>query len=139
MSNAPAPDPGDTPPRMSLCDLIPALRLREGGAQHLLERMDPVIFDELHALATHRGMETADLAAEFLEALIIEAADTAWCIGLKRLSPFVPDPDATLLASALYNAMEARLRRDVRIPATLPVAVTTLGFIRSGWPYSQIY
>lgn len=100
MSNALTPDPGDVPPGISLCDLIPALRLREGGVQHFLERIDPVIFDELHAPATHRGMDTADLAAEFLEAC---------------------------------------LRRDVGISATLPVAVTTLGFICPGWPYTQLY
>lgn len=95
MSSASNPDSCDLPLRMSLCDLIPAPRLRGGDAQHLLARIDPVIFDALHALAAHRGMETADLAAEFLKRLVIEAADTAWCIGLRRLSPFVPDPDAT--------------------------------------------
>jgi hypothetical protein len=138
MSNAPNPRAQKSgPPVMSLCDLIPALRSRQSGAQYLLARMDPAIFDALHALAAHRGMDTADLAAEFLEALVIEAADTAWRLGLARLSPLVSDPDAMLLGSALGSAMEVRLRRDLRIAATLPVTVATFGFIRSGWPYSQ--
>jgi hypothetical protein len=122
---------------MRLRDLIPALKAKHGSAGVLLQRIDPAIVDELCAFAAHRHIDLMDLAADCLEQLAFDAADTIWQIGIERHGDFDDDPEAALLGSILRKAICTRLQRERLIGSATLVQTVVIGFSRSGHPYKM--
>lgn len=120
---------------MRLCDLIPALQAQNVAASALLQRIDPAISDEIRAYAAHRHVDLMDLAAECLEQLASDAADTVWQLGIDRRGAFDEDPEAALLGDILRTAVRARMRRERQIVSVTPVQTVWLKFHRLGHPY----
>jgi hypothetical protein len=100
---------------MRLSDLIPALKAQHVSANAVLRRIDPAIIDELRAYTAHRHVELMDLAADCLERLASDAADTIWQLGIERQAAFHDDPEAALLGSILGKALRSRLQREFLI------------------------
>jgi hypothetical protein len=123
--------------QMRLRDLIPALRAQDGSASGLLRRIDPSIADELRAYAAHRHVDLMDLAADCLEQLASDAADTIWQIGIERHGDSDDDPEAALLGSILRKAVRSRLQREHLIGSDAIIRRVSIGFSRSGHPYSM--
>lgn len=122
---------------MRLHELISALRLQRGSAIALMRRVDPLIADEFRAVAAHRRVELMDLAADCLEQLAFDAADTVWQLGIERHSDASDDPEAALLGSILRTAIRSRLRREKMIGSEMAVQTVFLEFRRLGHPYSR--
>jgi hypothetical protein len=122
---------------MRLRDLIPALKAQHWSASGLLQRIDPAITDELRAYAAHRQVELTHLAAECLEQLASDAADTVWQIGVERHGDFSDDPEAALLGSILRKAVRSRLQREQLIGSETIVQTVVIGFCRFGHPYTM--
>jgi hypothetical protein len=122
---------------LRLSDLIPALKAQHGSALALLRRIDPEIADELFAFAVHRHVTLTDLAADCLEQLALEAADTIWQIGVERHGDFEEDAEASLLGTVLRKSIRNRLHRENLIVSDLPVAAVFMSFSRSGHPYTM--
>jgi hypothetical protein len=122
---------------MRLTDLIPALKAQHGSAGALLQRIDPAITDELRAYAAHRHIDLMDLAADCLEQLASDAANTVWQLGIERHEDFNDDPEAVLLGSILQKAVRAHLQREHLIGSEVIVQTVYIGFSRSGHPYTM--
>lgn len=122
---------------MRLRDLIPALKAQHGSASGLLQRIDPAIADELRAYAAHRHIDLMDLAADCLEKLALDAADTVWQIGIERHGDWNDDPEATLLGSILSRTVRSRLQREQLIGSATIIQTVVIGFSRSGHPYTM--
>ncbi len=122
---------------MRLRDLIPALKAQHGSACALLQRIDPAIADELRAYAAHRHVDLPELAADCLEQLASDAADTIWQIGIERHADFNDDPEAALLGSILRKTIRSRLQREHLIGSEIIVQTVFIGFGRSGHPYTM--
>ncbi|MFM9973947.1 MAG: hypothetical protein ACKVON_05145 [Beijerinckiaceae bacterium] len=122
---------------LRLSELIIALRSRHHLADALMARIEPDIMDELRAVAAHRVVDIEDLAADFLERLAAEAADAAWQVGVVRLSPFDPDPEAALLGIVLQSAARDQIQQNVRISAECSSFTTHCTFLRHGHPYGM--
>ncbi len=127
----------NTDATMRLRDLIPALKAQHVSACALLQRIDPAIADELRAYAAHRQVDLPDLAADCLEQLASDAADTIWQIGIERHADFDDDPEAALLGSILRKAIRSRLQREQLIGSETIVQTVYIGFCRSGHPYAM--
>ncbi len=127
---------GDVDP-MRLTDLILALKAQHGSASGLLQRIDPTIMDELRACAAHRQTDPMVLAADFLEQLACDAADTVWQLGIQRHADFDDDPEAALLGSMLQKAVRSRLQREHLIASATIARTVVVGFYRSGHPYTM--
>jgi hypothetical protein len=122
---------------MRLRDLIPALKAQHGSARALLQRIDPAIADELRAYAAHRHVNLTDVAADCLEQLASDAADTIWQLGIERHGDFDNDPEAALLGSIIRKTIRARLQREHLIGSEVVVQTVYIGFSRSGHPYTR--
>ncbi len=122
---------------MRLRDLIPALKAQNSSASALLQRIDPAITDELRAYSAHRQVDLMDLAADCLEQLASDAADTIWQLGIERHGDFDDDPEAALLGSILRQAVRSRLQREHLIGSEAIVQTVFIGFNRSGHPYTM--
>lgn len=122
---------------MRLRDLIPALKAEHSAAIALLQRIDPAIIDELRAYAAHRHISLMDLAADCLEHLASDAADTIWQLGVERHGRFDDDPEASLLGSVLQKLVRARLQREHLIGSAIFVRTVFVGFCRTGHPYTM--
>lgn len=122
---------------MRLRDLILALKAQHGSASAVLSRIDPAIADELRAYAAHRHVDLMDLAADCLEQLAYDAADTLWQIGIERHGQSNHDPEAALLGGILRKAVRSRLQGEHLIGSAVIVQTVTIGFSRSGHPYTM--
>jgi hypothetical protein len=122
---------------MRLRDLIPALKAQHETASALLQRIDPAIADELSAYAAHRQVDLMDFAADCLEQLASDAADTVWQLGIERHSDFDDDPEAALLGSVLRKAVRSRLQREHLIGSETIIQTVFIRFSRSGHPYTM--
>ncbi len=122
---------------LRLRDLIPALKAQHVSACALLQRIDPAIADELRAYAAHRQVDLTDLAADCLEQLASDAADTIWQLGIERHADFDDDPEAALLGRILRKTVRARLQREHLIGSETIVQTVFIGFSRSGHPYAM--
>jgi hypothetical protein len=135
--NASKPHGKNNDAPMRLRDLIPALKAQHVSASTLLQRIDPAIIDELRAYAAHRHVDLMDLAADCLEQLASDAADTIWQLGIERHGDFDNDPEAALLGTILRKAVRARLQREHVIGSEAIVQTVVIGFSRSGHPYAM--
>ena len=122
---------------MRLRDLIAALRARHGSATALLQRIDPAIADELHAYAAHRNIDLMDFAADCLERLAADAADTLWQLGIERHTLITDDPETALVSGVLQTAVRSRLQKGQRLAPGTTVRTVFIGFSRSGHPYAM--
>ena len=122
--------------QMRLRDLIPGLKAQDGSARALLQRIDPALADELRAYAAHRHVDLLDLAADCLEQLATDAADTVWRLGIERHQDIDEDPEARLLGDVLLMAVRSRLRHEQMIVSEAIVQTACFRFRRSGHPYT---
>jgi hypothetical protein len=122
---------------MRLRDLIPALRAQHASAQALVNRIDPSIADELCAVAAHRRIDLMDLAADCLEQLALDAADTIWQLGVERNTGLHDDPEAALLGSILRQAVRTRLGHGYVLSSHSVLPSVLIGFTRSEHPYTM--
>ncbi len=123
--------------QMRLRDLIPALRAQSGSAHALLQRIDPAVADELYAYAAHRHIDPLDLAADCLEQLAADAADTVWRVGIERHREIDADPEAGLLGSVLLTTIRSRQRNERLVGSEPLVQIVHFVFRRIGHPYTS--
>ena len=122
---------------MKLRDLIAALRVKHGSAVDLLQRIDPAVADELHAFTAHRRIDVMDFAADCLEQLAADAADTLWQLGIERHTLITDDPEPALVSGVLLTAVRSRVQQTLCLKPGTADRIVFIGFSRSGHPYTM--
>ncbi|ACK51365.1 hypothetical protein Msil_2436 [Methylocella silvestris BL2] len=100
---------------LPLRDLVAGLRSGGIEASAILNRLDPDLADEIHAVAVHRGVTTESYLAGALVNFALEAADEAWRRLGERAAPIDADQEAAAFGVLLSEALRRTLTRDARI------------------------
>ena len=123
--------------RMRLRDVIAAMRGKHGSAVDLLQRIDPAITDELRAYTAHRRIDLMDFAADCLEQLAADAADTLWQLGIERHTLITDDPEPALVSGVLLTAVRSHVQQTLCLKPGTADRIMFIGFSRSGHPYTM--
>ncbi|PNG26161.1 hypothetical protein CR492_09940 [Methylocella silvestris] len=100
---------------LPLRDLVTGLRSGGIEASAILDRLDPDLADEIHAVAVHRGVTTESYLASALVNFALEAADEAWRRLGERAASAGADQEAAAFGALLSEALRRTLTRDARI------------------------
>jgi hypothetical protein len=122
---------------LHLSDLISGLNSNLISADDLIDRIDPDLADELHAITAHRGLEMSAFLAEALTQVAFDAADSAWRNALTQCADFDEDPEAVLLEKVLRIATQV-IRHSMMIASDQPIKEGELSFQRVGQPYKPV-
>lgn len=102
-------------PVMRLRDLIFGLHVASPEASELVDRLDPAIADELHAIAAHRRIAAADFVAQALMELALDNADAIWSAAVMQRAGLRGNAEAVELGNILVRAMRRHLWAEVAI------------------------
>ena len=93
-----------------LRDLIYGLHAADAGTSELLDRLDPDIADELHAIVAHRQIRATDFVAEALMELALDAADSVWRAAVEQRAGLQRDAEMAELGVVVVRAMRRHLQ-----------------------------
>ncbi len=102
---------------LRLRDLIAGLGSGALSASLVLDRLDPDLADEIHAVVAHRGQSAESFLAKALAGFALDAADEAWRRLSERAQPADGDAEARAFEQVLSEALRRAMARDLRIGA----------------------
>ena len=120
---------------MRLRDLIYGLQQEGSRAYELIDRLDPAIADELHAIIAHRRISLADFVAEALVHVALEAADSAWRLAIAQRQGSGRHAEVAQLGHILRKAMQRHLQASESIGSDRAPDATMARQQRVGHPY----
>ena len=120
---------------MRLRDLIYGLQQEGSRAYELIDRLDPAIADELHAILAHRRMALADFVAEALMQVALDAADSAWRLAIAQRPGSARHAEVAQLAHVLRRAMRRHLQSGAVIGSDSAADDSMARQQRVGHPY----
>lgn len=122
-------------PAMRLRDLIFGLQQDGSRACQLIDRLDPAIADELHAIIAHRRISLADFVADALLQVALEAADSAWRLAIAQRPGSGGQAEVAQLGHVLRKAMRRHLQASDSIGSDRASDATMVRQQRVGHPY----